>query len=65
MKLQFIVSPLSVFMSQQLHNVGMKMRKRRWDNLKSGEALFGLPVTELKELDQIEEEITTLDRLYT
>jgi len=41
------------------------MRKRRWDNLRSGEALFGLPVTELEELDKIEKEVTTLDRLYT
>ena len=43
----------------------MQVKKKRWDNLKSGEELFGLCITQFPELEQIEDEITMLDRLYT
>ena len=41
------------------------MKKKRWDNLRNGEELLGLCITEFPELKQIEDEITMLDRLYT
>ena len=43
----------------------MQLRKKRWDNLRSGEELFGLCVTQFPELEQIDKEIAMLDRLYT
>lgn len=43
----------------------MQLRKKRWDNLRSGEELFGLCVTQFPELEEIEKEMAMLDRLYT
>jgi len=40
------------------------VRKRKWDSYRSGEELFGLPVTQYPELERTEEDITMLDKLY-
>lgn len=40
-------------------------KKRKWDSLSSGEALFGLPVTPHPELQQTGEELAMLGRLYS
>lgn len=42
----------------------LQVRKRKWDSYRSGEELFGLPVTQYPELERTEEEITMLDKLY-
>lgn len=34
-----------------------QVRKRKWDNYSSGEALFGLDVTRFPELEQTEKEV--------
>ena len=41
------------------------VRKRKWDNYRSGEELFGLHVTPYPELEKIEKEIDMLDNLYS
>ena len=41
------------------------VRKRKWDNYRSGEELFGLHVTPYPELEKIEKEIDMLDKLYS
>ncbi len=43
----------------------MQVKRKRWENLRNGEELFGLCVTQFPELEQIGDEITMLDRLYT
>ena len=40
------------------------MRQRKWDSYRSGEELFGLPVTQYPELERTQEEINMLDKLY-
>lgn len=42
----------------------LQVRKRKWDSYRSGEELFGLPVTQYPELERTEEEINMLDKLY-
>lgn len=42
----------------------LQVRKRKWDSYRSGEELFGLPVTQYPELERTEEEVTMLDKLY-
>jgi len=40
------------------------VRKRKWDSYRSGEELFGLPVTQYQGLETTEQELGLLDRLY-
>eukprot|EP00217_Crustomastix_stigmatica_P013603 CAMPEP_0183798542 /NCGR_PEP_ID=MMETSP0803_2-20130417/19119_1 /TAXON_ID=195967 /ORGANISM="Crustomastix stigmata, Strain CCMP3273" /LENGTH=4519 /DNA_ID=CAMNT_0026043227 /DNA_START=42 /DNA_END=13598 /DNA_ORIENTATION=- len=42
-----------------------EQKKRRWDNISSGEELFGLPITTFPELEKTEKELANLDRLYS
>ena len=41
-----------------------EVRRRKWKNYCSGEALFGLPVTQYPELEKTESEIADLTKLY-
>ena len=41
-----------------------ELRKRKWDNYRMGEELFGMAVTSYPELERTEREIALLDRLY-
>jgi hypothetical protein len=41
-----------------------QLRKHSWEGFRSGEELFGLPVTQYLELEKTEEEIVMLDKLY-
>ena len=40
-------------------------KKRKWDSLSSGEALFGLLITAHPELQQTADELAMLSRLYS
>jgi dynein heavy chain, axonemal len=42
-----------------------EVNKGKWDNYSSGEELFGLAVTKYPELEDIQEKITNLDKLYS
>jgi hypothetical protein len=42
----------------------LQVRKRKWDSYRSGEELFGLPVTKYQGLETTEQELGLLDRLY-
>lgn len=41
-----------------------QVRKRKWNSYKSGEELFGLPVTKYEGLETTENELSLLERLY-
>ena len=42
-----------------------EVMRGKWDNYSSGEELFGLAVTRYPELEDIQEKITNLDKLYS
>lgn len=42
-----------------------EVNKSKWDNYASGEELFGLAVTKYPELEDIQDKISNLDKLYS